>query len=203
MGTKARRAPVLGVVVILVGCSASSSTTGTSPGGSAGVSGSAAPAASAGAVGSPSGSAAASSAAGASVSDPCSLLTQAEVSAALGVSVGTGGPAQGESHGCGWQYPPSGVPTEQAMITIDVGTPFAHLCGAPSNAAAGITVVQVSGVGDGACYVTMAGLSAGTNLTFEKGGQSYSVSVILPYGTPDATVEAANKTLALDAVARL
>ena len=202
MGTKARRALIFGVAVIVAACSGSAASP-TSGGGGATPATSAPSAASAAPVGSPSGSAAASSAAGASVGDPCSLLTQAEVSAALGVSVGTGGPAQGESRGCGWQYPPSGVPTEQAMVTIDVGTPFPHLCGAPSNPAAGITVIQVSGVGDGACYVTMAGLSAGTNLTFEKGGQAYSVSVILPYGTPDATVEAANKTLALDAVPRL
>jgi hypothetical protein len=40
-------------------------------------------------------------------------------------------------------------------------------------------------------------------LAFEKGDHAYSVSVSLPYGTPDATLEAADKTLALDAVARL
>jgi Protein of unknown function (DUF3558) len=198
MGAVVRRAVMIGVAIILAGCSGSA-TPPAGGGGGATPAPSSTSAASAAAVGSLSPSAAASSAAGAPVSDPCSLLTQAEVSAALGVSVGPGGPAQGETHGCSWQTP-SGAPS--ANIVIDVGTPFSHLCGAPSNPAAGITVVQISGVGDGACYITMAGLSAGTNLTFEKGGQAYAVSVSLPSGT-DATVEAANKTLALDAVAKL
>jgi hypothetical protein len=138
------------------------------------------------------------------VGDPCTLLTQAEVSAALGVSVGAGSAAEGESHGCTWVYAPSnGVPTAQANIDIEVGSSFASLCDVPSSSALGLTIVQVSGVGDGACFSTMAGLGAGSNLTFQKGGQAYTVSVILPFGTPDAAIEAADKTLALDAVARL
>ncbi|MGZ4296352.1 MAG: hypothetical protein ACXVVK_04810 [Solirubrobacteraceae bacterium] len=95
------------------------------------------------------------------------------------------------------------MPTAQANIDINVGTSFASLCDHPSSSALGITIVQVSGVGDGACFITMAGLGAGTNLTFEKGGQVYSVSVDLPFGTPAATIQAADKMLALDAVARL
>ncbi len=201
MGTMARGA-LLGVAVIVAACSGTAASP-TSGGGGATTAPSATSAASVAPVGSPPGSAAASSAAVAAGSDPCSLLTQAEVSAVLGVSVGPGGPAEGESHGCSWLYPPGGVPKEQANIDIESGTPFSSLCGVQSNAALGLTIVQVSGVGDGACFTTMAGLGAGTNLTFEKGGQAYSVSVILPFGTPDAAVEAADKTLALDAVARL
>jgi len=141
---------------------------------------------------------------GGTVGDPCALLTQAEVSAALGVSVGAGSAAEGESHGCTWVYAPSnGVPTAQANIDILVGTSFASLCNVPSSSALGITIVQVSGVGDGACFTTMAGLGAGTNLTFEKGGQVYSVSAVLPSGATDAAIEAADRMLALDAIAKL
>jgi hypothetical protein len=135
------------------------------------------------------------------VSDPCSLLTQAEVSAALGVSVGAGDSAS-DSHAFDWTYtPPNGlVPTAQASIVIDFGTPFSSLCGAPSNAALGITIVQVGGVGDGACYDEIQGL--GTTMIFEKGGQAFSVSASLG-AAPNTTVEADEKTLSLDAVARL
>ncbi|HMJ80161.1 MAG TPA: hypothetical protein VK592_03890, partial [Candidatus Dormibacteraeota bacterium] len=82
-------------------------------------------------------------------------------------------------------------------------TSFASLCNVPSSSALGITIVQVSGVGDGACFTTMAGLGAGTNLTFEKGGQVYSVSAVLPSGATDAAIEAADRMLALDAIAKL
>jgi len=141
---------------------------------------------------------------GGAVGDPCALLTQAEVSAALGVSVDAGSAAEGESHGCTWVHASSsGLPTAQANIDILVGTSFASLCNVPSSSALGITVVQVSGVGEGACFTTMAGLGAGTNLTFEKGGQVYSVSAVLPSGATDAAIEAADRMLALDAIARL
>jgi hypothetical protein len=131
--------------------------------------------------------------------DPCALLTQAEVSAALGVAVGPGTAAQGETHGCDWQYPPSGGPQEHANLVIDVGTPFAGLCNGPSGA---VTIIPVSGVGDGACFTQVVGLG-GWNLNFEKGSEAYSVSVGLAAGASDAAIQAADKTLALDAVAKL
>jgi len=138
---------------------------------------------------------------GGSTADPCSLLTPAEVGAVLGVSIGPGQPSG--SRGCTWLYPSSGVPSEQATITIDVGTAFSSLCGGTSNAAAGITITQLSGIGDGACYSSITGLGVSTNLTFEKGGQAYTAAVVLPVGSSDGAIEAANKTLALDALGKL
>jgi hypothetical protein len=58
-------------------------------------------------------------------------------------------------------------------------------------------------VGDGACYTEMTGLGAGASLTFEKGGQAYTISVVLPFGASDATVQTAEKTLALDTAGKL
>jgi hypothetical protein len=117
------------------------------------------------------------------------------------VAVGPGSAAQGETHGCDWQYPASGSPQESANLVIDAGTPFARLCNGPSTPGV-VTITQVSGVGDGACFSQVVGFLA-WNLNFEKGSQAYAVSVVFPVGTPDATIQAADKALALDAVAKL
>jgi len=42
-------------------------------------------------------------------------------------------------------------------LTIEVGTWFRVCVRVPSDAAPGITIAQVSGVGDGACHTTMNG----------------------------------------------
>ena len=73
----------------------------------------------------------------------------------------------------------------------------------PSSSGLGISITQVSGVGDGACFIEMAGLAAGSNLTFAKGGQVFTTAVILGPNATSATIQAANKSLALDALARL
>jgi hypothetical protein len=139
---------------------------------------------------------------GATVSDPCSLLTQAEISTVVGQPFGAGSNAD-DPKSCDWQYPADGVPTIQAMITIEGGT-LSDYCGMPSSTALGLTITQVVGVGDGACFTEIAGLGAGTNLTFSKNGQVFSVSGSLlgPDGT-SAELLAADKVLALDALARL
>jgi hypothetical protein len=135
---------------------------------------------------------------GGTVSDPCTLLTQAEVSAVVGQQVGAG-TKDVEPNECDWQYPPDAVPSIQVSITIQVGNALADLCG-PGDSALGLTVTTVGGVGDGACFAQLAGLGAGTNLTFAKGAGVYTVAAILgPNATTDA-IEAADKALALDAL---
>jgi hypothetical protein len=171
----ARRSLAAAVLVgLLVGACGSSGATATpTPAGGGG-----------GSSGAPTSGAPASTATaapgGGSSGDPCALLTQAEVSAAVGAAVGPGAPSG--SRGCAWQSPATGLPSEQAAFTIDVGTPFAGLCGGTSNAAAGITIIQLSGIGDGACYSTIVGLGASRNITFERNGQAYTVAVVLPVG---------------------
>jgi hypothetical protein len=134
------------------------------------------------------------------VGDPCSLLTQAEVSAAVGQPVGPGSSAD-DSKSCDWQYPADGVPNIQATIGIEDGD-LSGMCDVPSNSDLGISVDPVSGVGDGACFIQMAGLRAGANLVVSKGGQVFSTSVALPASATISQVEDADKALALDALGR-
>lgn len=65
---------------------------------------------------------------GADLTDACSLLTQAEVSGAMGLQVSPG-TAENGGRSCSWQYiPPGGsVLTAQASIDIE-GDTFDHLC---------------------------------------------------------------------------
>lgn len=138
---------------------------------------------------------------GTTATDPCALLTQAEVSAVLGVPVGAGSSAS-DPHECTWLYPPGGVPTHQASIGIVSGNTLAGYCDVPSNSGLGLTVTQVSGVGESACLTEMSGLAAGTNLTFLRSGRVFVTSVALP-GSDHAALLAADTKLALDALARL
>jgi hypothetical protein len=138
---------------------------------------------------------------GATVSDPCSLLTKAEISTVVGQPFGAGSNAD-DPKSCDWPYPAEGVPTIQIIVTIEGGT-LSDYCGMPSNTALGLTITQVTGVGDGACFTEMAGLGAGTNLTFTKNGQVLSVSALLGPDATSAELLAADKALALDALARL
>ena len=138
---------------------------------------------------------------GATVSDPCSLLSQAEISTVVGQPLGAGSNAD-DPKSCDWQYPADSVPTIQVMATIEGGT-LSDYCGMPSSTALGLTITQVSGVGDGACFTELVGLGAGTNLTFSKNGQVFSVSALLGSDATSAKLLAADKALALDALARL
>ena len=79
---------------------------------------------------------------------------------------------------------------------------FTDLCTpASGDASAAVIVTPVSGVGDGACFNSLPGLS-GPILIFLKGCWSYSVAVTDSTST-DATIEAQEKTIALDAIPNL
>lgn len=133
------------------------------------------------------------------VGAPCSLLTAAQVSAIIGLTVGPGD-SGGDTHTCDWSHlDANGVPDAQVLVDTNVQT---GLCAGPSSSALGITVTPVPGVGDLACMTQAAGLSAGDNLTFYKGGLGFSV------GASGKAVTAGNelavdKALALDVLANL
>jgi hypothetical protein len=113
-------------------------------------------------------------ASGAAVADPCSLLTPAQVSAVVGLTVGAGD-SGGDTHSCDWSHPDSnGVPDEQVLLSTNEDP---GLCGEGSSASLGITVTPVSGVGDQACMQQASGLQAGDNLTFYKNGLGFSIGV--------------------------
>jgi hypothetical protein len=170
--------------LMVVGCG--SSAGGSSPA----TGGNGAPGSSSGAGGQGGGT---QSAGGPQVGGPsgnmCSVLSDSQVATAVGASLGAGAP-QNDGQMCLWQDTNNG----EASITTE-GSSFADLCGV-----ADASVLKVEGVGDGACYLLGGPLA--TMLTFEKGSQVYTVSVVLPNGTVEA-IEAAEKTLAQEAVPKL
>ncbi len=110
---------------------------------------------------------------GATVGDPCSLLTPAQVTAVIGLAVGPGD-SGGDTHSCDWSHPDAnGVPDAQVLLNTNED---AGLCDKGSSSALGITVTRVSNVGDKACMTQAQGLQAGDNLTFYKGGLGFSIS---------------------------
>jgi len=139
---------------------------------------------------------------GAAPSDPCSLLTQAEASAAIGKPVGAGSNAT-DSHECEWDYPNSDSPTASGSITIQDGD-LASYCGKPSDPALGLIIEPVANLGDGgACFTYVSTTTVGSNLTFSKNGHVYTTAAYFGGGTPIATVKAADIALATAALTHL
>ena len=137
---------------------------------------------------------------GALSGDPCSLLSQAEVSTVLGQQVGPGDNST-DSHECHWQYPADGVPQRQASITIETGKVLGDVCDATGNGP-GFTVSSVSGIGDGACFTSVPGLESGDNLTFAANGHVFTVTADIGSKTPDV-IQAADEALARAALTHL
>ncbi len=141
----------------------------------------------------------------ASLPDPCSLLTPAQVQAALGVQAGNGSPGS-EPHTCVWSHQAGGG-SGAAQVTLAVnGTgSIANVCIGESMPAMGITVVQLSGIGDRACYqdTYIQGENTAAILTFARGGQTYSLSASFASPVTPSKAEAAMRALALDVLAHL
>jgi hypothetical protein len=141
--------------------------------------------------------------------DSCGILTRAQVSAAVGASVAAGDNS-GDPHSCDFIMSDSnGLPVIQVLVGSNVNAQtFDAICHAPSDPASGLKIVPVTGVGDDACYevpTSMAGdLIDPIILNFEKGCWAYSVTVTGPSKEfSEATIEADEKKLALDAVPNL
>jgi hypothetical protein len=122
--------------------------------------------------------------------DPCSLLTTAQVSSAIGGAAQAGKPIY--TTGCSWSST-----SPKAMVTIsfdNLGT-YASLKDANSPM---IVKTTISGVGDDAFFKS---LGAWTTLTVKKGDAYFVVRV---YGFPDpAKQKEIEKTLATEAAAKL
>ncbi len=137
------------------------------------------------------GSAAAARARGApAATDPCALLTPAQVGGTLGNGVGAGAPIG--TTGCQWTV--ASDPSLRATLTLSSADQWAMMKTPLPN----ITKTAASGIGDDAFFTTLGTL---TTLSVKKGT---TVIVIRIYGvTGQAKQEAMEKTLALDAIARL
>jgi hypothetical protein len=127
--------------------------------------------------------------------DACSLLTQEQVSGALGIAAGAGQPlVPNHTSICGWGQPGFGGKRVVAGIYTQLGsrTP-AERFNAVKTPVEGITKTPVSGVGDEAVSVTTPGM--GTGLIVRKGAAVFDVRV---YGFPLDQIQAKEKALALD-----
>ena len=139
---------------------------------------------------------------GATVTDPCTLLTQAEVSTVVGKQVGPGSSAE-NPNSCDFQYPADGVPDIQAGIDFIDGSLDDYCKDTAGASAVGMTIEPVDGLGDGACFIYVGKLQAGSSLTFAKGGRLFQTFALLGSGTPTSDMKAADTTLAQDALAHL
>jgi len=135
------------------------------------------------------------------VTDPCTLLTQAEVSTIVGKQVGPGDSST-NPNSCDFQYPANGVPDIQAGVDFTDGG-LDDYCNKPGAGAVGLSIESVSGVGDGACFIHVGSLEAGTNLTFAKDGRVFQTYALLGPDASTSDIQTADKALALDALAHL
>jgi hypothetical protein len=136
------------------------------------------------------------SASAAPADDACALLTQAQVSAALGVSFGAGkGVVPVKPKMCVWSRPYApNTPDKRAMLTLLSVNVFTH----GKVEMKGFTYTTLSGVGDDAYYVTGPGFGAA--LYVKKGSSVFQIKV---NGFPVEQVKTIEKTLALQALAKL
>jgi Protein of unknown function (DUF3558) len=139
---------------------------------------------------------------GATVSDPCTLLTQAEVSAVVGKQVGPGSSAD-NPNSCDFQYPPDGVPDIQAGVDFIDGSLGDYCKDAAGASALGMSIEPVDGLGDGACFIYVGSLQVGSSLTFAKDGRVFQTFALLGSGKSIGDIKAAATTLAQDALKHL
>ena len=121
--------------------------------------------------------------------DPCSLLTAAQVSAALGATAGEG-KAVTPTY-CQWT-----APGKTVALTISDAQRFAY-AKMPVNSPS-ITKTPVSGVGDEAVYGTTAGQAA--SITVKKGDSYFAVNLM---GVPMSNAQAVATQLAKEVLAKL
>ena len=129
--------------------------------------------------------------------DACSLLTQAQISAELGVSVQAGEHVVANAPGlCGWA-PPGGPTISGRKVVLSLKTTEAFNIG--KTPIKGIIKTPVSGIGDDAYYTTASGL--GTNLSVRKGDVAFNIALHGDF--PVDRIKAKEKTLALQILSKL
>lgn len=135
--------------------------------------------------------------------DACSLLTAAQISTVLGVSVGAGEKIVPTNASlCGWEVAGQNG-SDRKRVVLSIYTQLGRLTPVQrfNNAKTplkGITKEPVTGIGDDAISATTPGF--GTGLIFRKGDAAFDLRV---YGFPIDQVKAKEKTLALDVLAKL
>jgi hypothetical protein len=138
--------------------------------------------------------ASASAADGAPPADACSLLTPAQVSAALGATAGEGKAVTPSL--CQWTAPGKNGGSERVAVTIGNAQRFA-MAKVPVNTPS-VTKTPVSGIGDEAVFGTTAGQAASINV--KKGEVYFAVTLM---GVPLDKAQAVATTLAKDVLGKL
>jgi hypothetical protein len=123
------------------------------------------------------------------------------VSAAIGKQFGPGSSAD-NPNSCDFAYPPDDVPELQAGVDFIEGS-LDDYCKEDGASAVGLSIDPVSGVGDGACFIHVGSLRAGTTLTFAKGGRLFQTFALLPPTSSISDILAADTKLAQDVLAHL
>jgi len=129
-------------------------------------------------------------------SDACTLLTTAQVSAALGTTVEDGKRViPSSSRVCGWA-PPGGPQIDAKKLTLTLMTLQSFENGKrPAN---GIEKSPLSGVGDDAIYIVTAGFGAALNV--KKGSSAFQLRV---GGFKPDQEKAIEKALALQVLTKM
>ncbi len=128
--------------------------------------------------------------------DACTLLTQAQVGAALGVAVEPGKPIVASNPRiCGWA-PPGGPTITGKKLTVTLMTTKSFEAG--KIPVEGIPKQPLSGVGDEAIYITTKGF--GTALNVRKGNSAFQVRV---GGFSEQQEKDIEKTLAMQILAKM
>lgn len=131
--------------------------------------------------------------------DACTLLTDMQVSTALGVTVGAGSPI-GSPTSCQWAGKGK-IATLTANNTIAGKSAFDRFDAGKTSNLPGITVEPISGVGDDAYYVYYSGTTrSGLGLVVKKGRSAFEVRV---YGFEIDQAKTIAKTLAQNVAGRL
>jgi hypothetical protein len=131
---------------------------------------------------------------GAPPADPCALLTAAQVSAALGVTVGEGKALA--SSLCQWTAPGKNGRSQGVAVTIGNAQKFA-MAKTPVDAPS-IKKTPVSGIGDEAVFGTSGVQAASINV--KKGDVYFAVNLV---GVPIDKAQAVVTALAKDVLAKL
>jgi hypothetical protein len=123
---------------------------------------------------------------------PCSLLTSAQVTAAVGVSVGAAQPIA--NTGCSWTGP-------HMVVSVSLWDGSANGWGKIKMPLPGVTKTSVSGLGDDALFSILGPADKQfVTLSVKKGNTAYLFKVYGPTVTEQMTME---KTLAGNALAKL
>jgi hypothetical protein len=128
-------------------------------------------------------------------SDACSLLTTAQVSDVLGVSVKSGDHVVATSPTmCGWSGPGGPANSKRVVASIISVDMFNH----EKTPLTGIVETQAPGLGDDAHCMTTPGF--GTGLSVKKGSFAFKIRV---YGFSDDVLKQKERELAQKVLAKL